>query len=107
MLFRSTNDPDLGRFLTVADTAELLNVSVYQVSALVKSGELPAIRIGGHGQWRIERSVLESFIDAKYEESRRLSLWNQSEFDSLPELTIGDRRPRDRNQPWGSTDGAG
>ncbi|MCU1401808.1 MAG: DNA-binding protein [Microbacteriaceae bacterium] len=76
----------LGRFLTLADTAEILNVSASQTYALVRSGELPAIKVGGSGHWRVERSVLESYIEAKYEESRRLSLWNQSNYADLPEL---------------------
>ncbi|WP_374946526.1 helix-turn-helix domain-containing protein [Agreia sp.] len=87
------NEPDspdrLGRFLTLADTAEVLNVSARQVYALVRSGELPAIKVGASGHWRIERDVLESYIDAKYEESRRLSLWNQSDVAPLPELSDG------------------
>ncbi|MHB1173312.1 MAG: helix-turn-helix domain-containing protein [Lacisediminihabitans sp.] len=74
------------RFLTLGETADILNVSASQAYALVRSGELPAIKIGGHGRWRVERSVLESYIEAKYEESRRLSLWNQSEYADLPEL---------------------
>ncbi|WP_150306894.1 helix-turn-helix domain-containing protein [Planctomonas psychrotolerans] len=79
----------VGRFLTIADTAEVLNVSVRQAYALVRSGELPAIRVGGNGSWRIERTVLESYIEAKYEESRRINLWKQSEFDTLPEIADG------------------
>jgi excisionase family DNA binding protein len=80
------------RFLTIADTAELLNVSANQVYLLVRSGELPAIRIGGRGAWRIERTVLESFIEAKYEETRRMNLWQQADFDSVPELSLGQTR---------------
>ncbi|CAN5201878.1 hypothetical protein BH09ACT1_BH09ACT1_01760 [soil metagenome] len=84
----------LGRFLTLADTAEVLNVTVSQAYALVRTGELPAIKVGGHGHWRIERSVLESYISAKYEESRRMSLWNQSDFDLPPEYVFGGTEPR-------------
>jgi excisionase family DNA binding protein len=79
----------LGRFLTLTDTAEILNISANQAYALVRSGELPAIKIGGSGHWRVERAVLESYIEAKYEEARRLSLWNQSDFANLTELSIG------------------
>jgi excisionase family DNA binding protein len=82
----------LGRFLTLADTAEILNISLGQAYTLVRSGELPAIKIGGNGQWRVERSVLESYIEAKYEEARRLSLWNQSDYANIPELSVGGRR---------------
>lgn len=78
----------LGRFLTIADTAEILNISVGQTYALVRSGELLAIKLGAHGQWRIERHVLETYIAARYEEARRKSLWNQAEFTDLPELFV-------------------
>jgi excisionase family DNA binding protein len=67
-----TDAGGLGRFLTLADTAEMLNISLNQAYALVRSSELPAIKIGAKGQWRVERSVLESYIEAKYEETRRL-----------------------------------
>jgi excisionase family DNA binding protein len=76
----------LGRFLTLADTAEILNVSVGQAYALVRSGELPAIQIGGSGRWRIERDRLEDYIAAKYEESRRRGLWHQADFADVPDL---------------------
>lgn len=79
----------IGRFLTLADAAEVLNVTVRQALALIHSGELPAIQVRGRAPWRIERSVLEGFIDAKYEESRRMALWNQSAFTELPELSGG------------------
>lgn len=87
-------DDGLGRFLTIADTAELLAVSASDVHQLVTSGELPAIRIGTKGQWRIERSVLEGYIEGKYEEARRLNLWNQADFtgvldfDSAPSKSV-------------------
>lgn len=80
--------PGTSRFLTLADTAEILNVSASQAYALVRSGELPAIKIGGHGHWRVERSVLEAYIEGKYEESRRRGLWNQAEFSSLQEFSF-------------------
>ncbi len=85
-------DPGFGRFLTVADTAEILNISVGQVYTIVRSGELPAIRIGRQGQWRVERDVLEGYIEAKYEESRRRGLWQQAEHAELPELFAPARR---------------
>jgi excisionase family DNA binding protein len=79
----------LGRFLTLADTAELLNISTKQAYAIVRSGELPAIKVGA--SWRVERMVLESYIDAMYEEARRMALWNQSDLAPLTEFTFGDR----------------
>jgi excisionase family DNA binding protein len=76
----------VGRFLTVAETAEVLNVSAAQAYALVRSGELPAIKIGAAGHWRIERVELEAFIQARYEEARRAAHWRQTQFELLPEL---------------------
>ena len=58
------------RFLTLADVAETLNISASQTYALVRSGELPAIKVGGRGQWRVESSVLEEYIARMYEQTR-------------------------------------
>ena len=44
------------RFLTLADVAEILNISASQTYALVRSGDLQGIQIGGRNQWRVERS---------------------------------------------------
>jgi excisionase family DNA binding protein len=57
------------RFLLMSDVAEQLNVSTSQVYHMVRSGELPAIKIGGRGQWRVERSKLEEYIERKYAET--------------------------------------
>ena len=58
------------RFLQLADVAEILNISDAQTYALVRSGELPAIKVGGRGQWRVEASELESYIQRMYTETR-------------------------------------
>ncbi|RJK95417.1 helix-turn-helix domain-containing protein [Vallicoccus soli] len=58
------------RFLQLADVAEVLNISSAQAYALVRSGELPAIKVGGRGQWRVEASVLEDYIQRMYAETR-------------------------------------
>lgn len=58
------------RFLTLADVSEVLNTSSAQVYALVRRGDLPAIKIGGRGQWRVERTQLEDYIARMYAETR-------------------------------------
>lgn len=58
------------RFLQLADVAEMLNISSAQAYALVRSGDLPAIKIGGRGQWRVEVSELEGYIARMYDETR-------------------------------------
>ena len=57
------------RFLTLADVAEVLNTSSAQVYALVRRGDLPAIKIGGRGQWRVESSKLEDYIARMYQQA--------------------------------------
>ncbi len=54
------------RFLTLADVAEILNISSSQTYALVRSGDLQGIQIGGRNQWRVERSKLEEYIANAY-----------------------------------------
>ncbi|GGK86185.1 helix-turn-helix transcriptional regulator [Mangrovihabitans endophyticus] len=57
------------RFLLLSEVAAELNVSDSQVYHMVRSGELPAIKIGGRGQWRVERSKLEEYIAGRYAET--------------------------------------
>jgi len=61
---------DTPRFLQLSDVAEILNTSTAQVYALVRRGELPAIKLGGRGQWRVENSELEAYIQRLYDETR-------------------------------------
>ena len=57
------------RFLQMPEVAEELSVSLSQVYHMVRSGELPAIKVGGRGAWRIERVRLEEYIERKYAET--------------------------------------
>ena len=72
------------RFLPLTDVAEILNVSSAQAYALVRTGELPAIKVGGRGQWRIETAALEEYIERKYAETR---------------AAVGAGRPRRQTEP--------
>lgn len=58
------------RFLTLPDVQEALNISSPQAYALVRSGELPAIQVGGRGQWRVESVELEAYITRQYQATR-------------------------------------
>jgi excisionase family DNA binding protein len=75
------------RFLQLADVAEILNISSSQTYALVRNGDLPAIKIGGRGQWRVEASALESYIQRMYAETKAF-------VDSHP-LGAGEGVPED------------
>lgn len=58
------------RFIQLADVSEVLDISSAQAYALVRSGELPAIKVGGRGQWRVEALELENYIQRMYSETK-------------------------------------
>ena len=58
-----------GRFITLEDVADELAITRSQVYAMVRDGDLPAIKIGKKGHWRVERARLEEYIAAKYAET--------------------------------------
>jgi excisionase family DNA binding protein len=60
---------DRPRFLLLSDVAEILNISSAQVYALVRKKQLPAIKVGGRGQYRVEVSALEDYIRRAYKET--------------------------------------
>lgn len=68
---RARLSPMPPRFLRLSDVAEELNISASQAYALVRNGELPAIKVGGRGQWRVEAKALEDYIQQKYDETQR------------------------------------
>lgn len=59
------------RFLTLADVADVLNISADQAYALVRSGELRAIKVGGRGQWRVGENDLEDYVQRMYAETEQ------------------------------------
>ena len=58
------------RFIPLTEVSEVLDISSAQAYALVRSGELPAIKVGGRGQWRVETTVLEEYIQRMYSQTR-------------------------------------
>ena len=59
------------RFLLIEDVATELSTSRAQIYAMVRSGDLPAIKVGGRGQWRVERAKLEEFISQAYTDTAK------------------------------------
>jgi len=57
------------RFWTLDAVAKYLSVSQPQVYALVRSGELPAIKLGGRGVWRVDSHKLDEYLDRLAEET--------------------------------------
>ncbi|MEX3565548.1 helix-turn-helix domain-containing protein [Micrococcus endophyticus] len=71
------------RFLTLTDVAETLNISGQAARALIRSGELQAIQVGGRGQWRIEESWLQEYVDRQREATRvRVQEWAEADAKS-------------------------
>jgi excisionase family DNA binding protein len=62
------------RFYTLEDVATILNVRIAQVYALVRSGDLPAIKLGGRGVWRVDRLQLEEYIERMHEQTRQWAI---------------------------------
>lgn len=58
------------RFIQLAEVSEILDISSAQAYALVRSGDLPAIKVGGRGQWRVEVTELETYIQRMYDQTR-------------------------------------
>lgn len=55
------------RFLTVAEVADLLRVSNMTVYRLIKSGELPAARIGK--SYRVREDDVDAYLEARFTEA--------------------------------------
>jgi excisionase family DNA binding protein len=61
-IMRSNEEPSPSpRFLTIEDVAESWRRAKAQIYALLRSGDLKGIQIGGRSQWRIERVKLEEY----------------------------------------------
>jgi excisionase family DNA binding protein len=60
----SSDEPPLGRFLTVAEVAQRLRVSNMTVYRLINSGQLPAVRVGRG--YRIRTDDVHKYLEARY-----------------------------------------
>ena len=60
------------RFLRLSDVAEILNTSPSaRPGSWSSAASSSGIQIGGRGQWRVERSALEAYIQERYADARR------------------------------------
>ncbi|MDP9394829.1 MAG: helix-turn-helix domain-containing protein [Actinomycetota bacterium] len=57
-------------FLTLPEVAKELATSAARVYALVRKADLPAIKIGRRGQWRVERTRLEEWLERQYADTQ-------------------------------------
>ena len=78
-------------FVSIATAAEILAVSVSHVYALVRSGELPALRVGRKGPWRISSSALEHFISQQFDNEVVAARWRESQWAGIVDIADGRR----------------
>lgn len=57
---------DLPKFVPLEYVMDELSISKSQAYALVRSGDLRAIQVGGRGQWRVDLFELEAYIERAY-----------------------------------------
>lgn len=51
------------RLLTLADVAQILDVTVPTARSLVRDGRIVGFQVGGRGMWRVESSELDAYIE--------------------------------------------
>ena len=56
-------DVDTLRLLTLSEAARLLQVSTETLQRMIRSGNLPALKVGG--QWRLRESQLMLWIQTR------------------------------------------
>ncbi|WP_454129883.1 helix-turn-helix domain-containing protein [Microbacterium aurum] len=74
------------RLLAPSQVAEMLQLPVDEVIALVLDGRLRGARIGTPARWRVEADSVAGYLDDQAEEARRIALWRESNAASFPEL---------------------
>jgi excisionase family DNA binding protein len=67
MNVRDLREPAL---LTTGEASRLLGVSPRTVARLAENGDLPAVRLGPHGRWRIIRAGVDRIVQSEPVTSR-------------------------------------
>lgn len=60
------------KFVSLDEVDRIFSITKSQAYALVRSGDLRAIRVGGRGQWRIELAEIEEYIRRAYAATEEL-----------------------------------
>ncbi len=80
------NPAAAARLLTPAQVAEMLQIAVDEVIALVIDGRLRGVRAGSPARWRVDADSVAEYLDDQAEDARRMALWRESNAASFPEL---------------------
>lgn len=60
------------RFVPLEYVEEYLSISRSQAYALVRSGDLRALQVGGRNQWRVELTELDAYVQRAYTKTQQL-----------------------------------
>jgi excisionase family DNA binding protein len=78
-------------FVSVATAAEILAVSISHTYTLIRSGELPALRVGNGGPWRISIAALEAFVTQRYASEWLAAQWREAQWTGIVDIADGRR----------------
>jgi len=78
-------------FVSVATAAEIRAVSVSHTYALIRSGELPALRVGRGGPWRISTGALAAFVSQRFEAECLSAQWREAQWAGVIDIADGRR----------------
>ena len=68
-----------------------LSISYVQALALVRSGQLRAIKVGGRGQWRVSLDAFENYIGERYAETAQVV--DEATADDVGGVELGSEGP--------------
>lgn len=78
--------------LAPAQVAEMLQIDVDEVVALILDHRLDGMKVGSPARWRVRADSVEDYLDEQSEQARRSALWHESNAASFPELWGRGRR---------------
>jgi excisionase family DNA binding protein len=62
--------PRFSQLLTLSQVREILNVGMPTVYALLSSGELRGLQLGGRRMWRVSEDDLADYLERAYKETQ-------------------------------------
>jgi excisionase family DNA binding protein len=62
--------PRFSQLLTLSQVREILNVGMPTLYALLSSGELRGLQLGGRRMWRVSEDDLADYLECAYQETQ-------------------------------------
>jgi excisionase family DNA binding protein len=97
--------PSYSAVYTLVEFAKIFKLSLQSVRALIRTGEIPAIRIGK--QHRIPQTVVDHyFAQATSPTERGFGMWKKNRVQSLPYVNKLRNRKQRKQGAWSAEHGA-